>query len=182
MANNDYNDNENENDDSPVEPSRSELFTPIIHENRKKHRFDKRRKMKRPPVTNLDAFLTPPSPKQFAEPPSDSFKRKQSSVLHVNRASERATNSNQPVLIGNDDLPEIVPPPNFSNTERSNKKVFSQPTTNKNAPIQRVTTSKVLIKRVNYNYHPIIDFFFRDRAVKTPPKTKENNRVGHSIK
>lgn len=43
----------------------------------------------------------------------------------------------------------------------------------------RLTPSKVLIKRVNYNYHPIIDFFMRDRAAKTA-KAKEHG-IGHTI-
>lgn len=183
LANNDYNDNENDSEEAPSEQPTSSIFTPIIHHPAyKKQRFDKRRKMKRPSTSNLDAFLTPPNQNKFAEPPSDSFKRKQSSISHSNRASERATNS-QPVLIGNDDLPEIVSAPNLGNTERTHKK-SSATATNKNGQVQRVTApSKVLIKRVNYNYHPIIDFFFRDRATSkaASSKAKDSNRVGHSI-
>lgn len=160
LANNDYNDNESDAEESPSEPSGA-VFRPIIT---KKQRFDKRKKLKRP---TPETFLTPPSPKYE---PEIQFKRKQSSIpIAANRASE--VSSPTPVLIGSDDT---------SDTERPSKNGFTPINVPvKNPQIPRLAPSKVLIKRVNYNYHPIIDFFFRDRAVKAA-KAKEN-RAGHSI-
>lgn len=160
LANNDYNDNEGDTDESPSEQNGA-VYRPVIT---KKQRFDKRKKIKRP--TLPETFLTPPSPKYE---PEIQFKRKQSIPLAANRASE--VSSPTPVLIGSDDTSE---------TERPSKNGFTPINVPvKNAQIPRLTPSKVLIKRVNYNYHPIIDFFFRDRAVKAA-KAKEN-RGGHSI-
>lgn len=162
LAHNDYNDNEGDAEESPSEPTGS-VFRPVIT---KKQRFDKRKKLKRPSHSLPEAFLTPPSPKYELD---TQFKRKQSIPI-ANRASD-VTNQT-PVLIGSDDS---------TDTERPSKNGFtpiSVPV--KSGPqIPRLTPSKVLIKRVNYNYHPIIDFFFRDRAVKAA-KAKEN-RAGHSI-
>lgn len=162
LANNDYNDNESDAEESPSELSGA-VFRPVIT---KKQRFEKRKKIKRPP-SSPETFLTPPSTKYE---PEIQFKRKQSSIpLASNRASE--VSSPTPILIGGDDT---------SDTERPSKNGFTPITVPvKNPQIPRLTPSKVLIKRVNYNYHPIIDFFFRDRAVKAA-KAKEN-RVGHSI-
>lgn len=161
LANNDYNDNEGDADESPSEPSGA-VYRPIVT---KKQRFEKRKKLKRP--SSPDTFLTPPSPKYE---PEILFKRKQSIPIAANRASSEVS-SPTPVLIGSDDTSE---------TERPSKNGFTPITVPvKNPQLQRLTPSKVLIKRVNYNYHPIIDFFFRDRAVKAA-KAKEN-RAGHSM-
>lgn len=165
LANNDYNDNEGDIEESPIEPTGS--FRPVIT---KKQRFDKRKKLKRPSNTLPEAFLTPPNSK-FE--PETQFKRKQSSIPIANRASELINQT--PVLIGSDDTSE---------TERPSKNGFTPISVPpKSSQIPRLANSqiptKVLIKRVNYNYHPIIDFFFRDRAVKAA-KAKEN-RAGHSI-
>lgn len=153
LTQNDYNDDD----------SSSASFTPIVSTG-KKQRLDKRKKLKRP-ASNLDTYLTPPANEYIT---TDSFKRKQSSVISVNR---------EPTLIGGDDVPEgVSSPPHHSN----DRPVKNRPiiyTTNKNGP--RLATSKVLIKRVNYNYHPIIDFFFRDRSIKTG-KAKEH-KSGHSV-
>lgn len=154
LANHDYNDNDSEN--SPSEPTGA-VYTPILSES-KKSRHEKRKKNKRP-VSNLDAYLTPPGPTKNSEP--DTFKRKQSSAIVSNRINSHS------ILIGNDEVAE-------SQSERSNKnspQIITLPSKIGQPP--RLTPSKVLIKRVNYNYHPIIDFFFRDRNVKNS-KPKEN--------
>lgn len=162
LANNDYNDNEGDADESPSEPNGS-VFRPII---RKKQRFEKPKKNKRPSNSLLDTFLTPPSP---TYEPDVQFKRKQSSILIANRASDASHQT--PVLIGSDDAPD---------TEHPSKNEFSPISVPiKNTQLPRPSSSKVLIKRVNYNYHPIIDFFFRDRIVKAA-KAKEN-RAGHTM-
>lgn len=163
MANNDYNDNDGDVEESPSEPNGA-VFRPIIT---KKQRFEKRKKIKRPTSSLPDTFLTPPSPKYEQD---IQFKRKQSSIPIANRASD--TSSQTPVLIGSDDA---------GDTERPSKNGFTPISVSvKNAQVPRLAPSKVLIKRVNYNYHPIIDFFFRDRAVKAA-KAKENRAGGHSI-
>lgn len=167
LANNDYYDNENDSDDSPSEPAGT-VYRPVSHQT-KKHRFDKRKKGKRPSNSSPDTFLTPPSPKYE---PDNQFKRKQSSISIAHRVSDGSIVT--PVLIGNDDA--------TPDTERPSKNGFTPiipSLPSKTAQIPRLAPSKVLIKRVNYNYHPIIDFFFRDRAIKAA-KAKEN-RTGHSI-
>lgn len=163
LANNDYNDNEGDTEESPSEPAGS-VFRPVIT---KKQRFEKRKKLKRPSNTLPEAFLTPPSPKYEAD---TQFKRKQSIPI-ANRISEVTIPT--PVLIGSDDLPD---------TERPSKNGFtpiSVPA--KSSQVPRLTPSKVLIKRVNYNYHPIIDFFFRDRERAVKAAKAKENRTGHSI-
>lgn len=190
MANNESDDQEGgiginigDVDESPSELSTSTAFRPIPHHT-KKQRFDKhqRKKLKRPTNSLPDTFLTPPTSKYPNEPDTQSsiqFKRKQSIPI-ANRAS---TEVQAPILIGSDD----VQPP----TERPSKNGFTPihvPPQSKPPPPHpvknvhggaRLTPSKVLIKRVNYNYHPIIDFFMRDRAAKTA-KAKENG-IGHTI-
>lgn len=164
MANNESDDFEGDVEESASEPFPA-AFRPVPHQT-KKQRFDKRKKLKRP--SNPGSFLTPPSTKYE---PDLQFKRKQSIPI-ANRAS---SDEQPPVLIGGDDA---APP-----TERPSKNGFTPihvPTPAKSGHGARVAPSKVLIKRVNYNYHPIIDFFFRDRAVKAA-KAKENNRIGHTI-
>lgn len=177
LANNDYNDNENDSEESPSEPS-SAVYTPVPQT--KKTRLDKRKKLKRP-VTNLDTYLTPPGPTKHTEP--DSFKRKQSQAIASNRVSDR---TQQPVLIGNDETIDTHTDRSYTdrpkhNNNNNNNNGFTTTINlpSKNVQPSRLQPSKVLIKRVNYNYHPIIDFFFRDRAVKAN-KSKEN-RTGHSI-
>lgn len=170
LANNDYMDNDNDSDDSPSNPIGTVYRPPIT----KKNRYEKRKKSKRPTSSLPDTYLTPPSPKYE---PDNQFKRKQSSVSITNRASEE-TNAT-PVLIGNDETPDNDRPSKngFTPIVPSLSSLPSLPS--KTAQIPRLAPSKVLIKRVNYNYHPIIDFFFRDRAIKAA-KAKEN-RTGHSI-
>lgn len=162
---NDYNDN----DDS------SSAFTPIVS-NSKKHRFEKRKKLKRPEISNLETFLTPPTHNEYIG--TDSFKRKQS-ITSVNRPINRKKNA-EPVLIGGDDLSETVLTPimDRAHMQQPHSPIVTSNLAHKNIQIPRLAPSKVLIKRVNYNYHPIIDFFFRDRALKTG-KIKDN-RIGHS--
>lgn len=168
LANNDYIDIETADaDDSPSEPTGS-VYRPATQQSSKKHRFDKRKKNKRPSSNTPDSYLTPPSPKYE---PDTSFKRKQSSIPIANRVSDGT--SATPVLIGSDDALD---------TERPIKNGFTPivpSLPSKTTQISRMPPSKVLIKRVNYNYHPIIDFFFRDRAIKAA-KAKEN-RTGHSV-
>lgn len=195
MANNESDDHETgiginigDVDESPSELSTSTAYRPISHHT-KKQRFDKhqRKKLKRPTNSLPDTFLTPPASKYE---PEVQFKRKQSIPI-ANRASTeiQAPILNHPVLIGSDD----VPPP----TERPSKNGFTPihvppqslppqsqalpmpPVKNVHGGGGRLAPSKVLIKRVNYNYHPIIDFFMRDRAAKTA-KAKENG-IGHTI-
>lgn len=178
MANNESDDHESgiginigDVDESPSELSTSTAFRPISHQS-KKHRFDKqqRKKLKRPTNSLPETFLTPPTSKYE---PDSQFKRKQSIPI-TNRAS---TEIQAPILIGSDDV---------SPTERPSKNGFTpihvppamHPVKNMHGGA-RLAPSKVLIKRVNYNYHPIIDFFMRDRAAKTA-KAKENV-IGHTI-
>lgn len=169
LANNDYNDN----DDDLSGDSTGSIYAPNGQHHTKKHRSDKRKtaNKKRPVVPHPDSYLTPPSVNQVAE--IDVFKRKQSIGAPSHRATDRKTS--QPILIGNDEATEFA-------TERSppSKNGF----TPMNVPPQKVTQpqqqprlppSKVLIKRVNYNYHPIIDFFFRDRALKAQQKSKDRS-------
>lgn len=166
LANNESDDFDIDNEESASEPFPT-AFRPIPHQT-KKQRFDKRKKLKRPSNSLPGSFLTPPSTK-FE--PDMQFKRKQSIPI-ANRAS---SDEQMPVLIGGEDSPTA--------TERPAKNGFSPihvPTPPKNGQGARLAPSKVLIKRVNYNYHPIIDFFFRDRAVKAA-KAKENKRIGHTI-
>lgn len=165
LANNDYNDSDNDSEDSPSEPTGA-VYTPIPSET-KKSRHEKRKKNKRP-ASNLDAYLTPPSPTKNSEP--DTFKRKQSSAVVLNRVSDRINSHS--VLIGNDEVTE----PHTERPIRNSPQTINLPAKIGQPP--RLTPSKVLIKRVNYNYHPIIDFFFRDRNVKNS-KPKEN-RPSHS--
>lgn len=167
----------------------STAYRPISHQT-KKHRFDKhqRKKLKRPASNLPETFLTPPTSKY--ETPDTQFKRKQSITI-ANRAS---IDAHAPILIGSD-----VSPSSSSPTDRPpNKNGFTpihapSPPQSLPPPIggvqknggvhggggARVTPSKVLIKRVNYNYHPIIDFFVRDRAAKTA-KAQENG-MSHTI-
>lgn len=166
-------------DESPSELSTSTAFRPISHHT-KKQRFDKhqRKKLKRPTNNLPDTYLTPPTSKYPNEPDAQ-FKRKQSIPI-ANRAS---TEVQAPTLIGSDDVPHP--------TERPSKNGFTPihiPSQSQSPPMHsvknvhggaRLAPSKVLIKRINYNYHPIIDFFMRDRAAKTA-KAKENG-VGHTI-
>lgn len=187
LANNESDDNDGgiginigDVDESPSELSTSTAFRPIAHHT-KKQRLDKhqRKKSHKRPTNNLpDTYLTPPTSKYPNEPDAQ-FKRKQSIPI----ASRAATDILAPTLIGSDDLPQP--------TERPSKNGFtpihipSQSQSPSMHPVKnvhgggRLAPSKVLIKRVNYNYHPIIDFFMRDRAVKTA-KAKDNG-IGHTI-
>lgn len=106
------------------------------------------------------------------------FKRKQSITI-ANRAS---TELHAPILVGSDD----VSPPTEHPPSKNGFTPIHVPSPQSLPPLKnvhgagaRLTPSKVLIKRVNYNYHPIIDFFMRDRAAKTA-KAKENG-IGHTI-
>lgn len=168
LANNDYNDNDNDNQDDLNGDSTGSIYA-SNGQHTKKHRPDKRKatNKKRPAVPHLDSYLTPPIPNQVGE--ADLFKRKQSIGLSSNRVSDRKTS--QPILIGNDDASEL-------STERPSKNGFTpiNGPAKMSQPPQRLQPSKVLIKRVNYNYHPIIDFFFRDRSVKSQ---KPKDRSGH---
>lgn len=141
--------------DYPDNDDTRSTFTPIVA--MKKRPLIKRKKLKRPSTTSN--YLPTPS-NEFYGP--DSFKRKQSSISTslVNRGSNRDTVPDQ-VVGANDELPEIVPPPS---QDRPIK--ILKPSLPIRPPTSRVGPPKVLIKRVNYNYHPIIDFFFRDRAMK----------------
>lgn len=161
LHNNDYNDNDGDAEESPNEPVAGS-FRPLVT---KKQRFEKRKKLKRPSNSLPDSFLTPPNTKFDTE---NQFKRKQSSIPIANRASDVPNQT--PVLIGGEDTPDIL---------HTSKNGFTPINVPKNSQIPRLAPTKVLIKRVNYNYHPIIDFFFRDRAVKAA-KAKEN-RNGQSI-
>lgn len=185
LANNDYNDNDNDNDNDDLssESSSSIYQPPAVHQ-KKRIRTDKRKKIKRPPpqsspVSNLDSYLTPPNRNRFLE--TDSFKRKQSIGTSSNRSPERKNSQQQPVLIGNDDTADLNP--SIATVSERPKNGFSainlpaKHNQQQQQQIPRLSPSKVLIKRVNYNYHPIIDFFFRDRAVKAQ-KAKE--RTGHT--
>lgn len=153
---NDYPDNED---------ARS-TFTPIVVT--KKQPFEKRKKLKRPSSTS--GYVPRQAGKEFYGP--DTFKRKQSSISTslVNRGADRESAPDQ-IVVANDELPEIIPPPSHDRPV----KVFkpSMPIRQHN---NRGAPQKVLIKRVNYNYHPIIDFFFRDRAMKVA-KMRENNPI-----
>lgn len=164
MANNDYSDNDSDADDLPSEQQYTAAFRPVHHHQPKKHRYEKRKKLKRPTNILPDTYLSPPNQKYD---PDAQFKRKQS--IPITSRTSDVTNQT-PVLIGGDDAPYTEHP-----TSKNGFTPIHLPP--KNAP--RSAPSKVLIKRVNYNYHPIIDFFFRDRAAKTA-KAKEN-RAGHSI-
>lgn len=189
LANNESDDHESgiginigDVDESPSELSTSTAYRPISH-NTKKQRFDKhqRKKLKRPTNSLPDTFLTPPASKY--EIPDVQFKRKQSIPIANRASTEVQAPILHPILIGSDD----VPPP----TERPSKNGFTPihvPPQSQPPPLPpvknvhggaRLAPSKVLIKRVNYNYHPIIDFFMRDRAAKTA-KAKENG-IGHTI-
>lgn len=144
-------------------------FAPVVS-SAKKHRYVKRKKLKRP---DLESFLSPPN--NVAEySGGDTFKRKHISVSLVNRAVDRKHHNAEPVLIGSDEgNTEFIASP--IHVDRPVHVLPKPP----NAHLPRLAPpSKVLIKRVNYNYHPIIDFFFRDRAMKAA-KAKEN-RIGHT--
>lgn len=163
---NDYSDSE----DSPSS------FRPIIAT--KKNRYEKRKKTKRPTGTSIDSYLMPSTNDEYNIGP-DSFKRKQSSisVSLPNHGVEKKTSE---VLVGSDELPEIGPAPPIDRPIRTHHRGPPQPPT---AILRHQNTrsapSKVLIKRVNYNYHPIIDFFFRDRAMKM--KQMKDSRPPHML-
>lgn len=168
---------ESEDFDGEVEESASEpyvaAYRPVPHHT-KKQRFDKRKKAKRPSNSLPGTYLSPPSTKYE---PDTQFKRKQSIPI-ANRAS--TVDDQAPVLIGGDEQPSQ---PQSPPTERPSKNGFTPihvPTAKNVQQAGRLAPNKVLIKRVNYNYHPIIDFFFRDRAMKAA-KAKENQRIGHTI-
>lgn len=181
MANNESEDSDGgvgvgaDAEESPSEiTSTATAFRPPPHQT-KKQRFDKRKKLKRPPNNIPDSFLAPPTTKYE---PDMQFKRKQSIPI-ANRASSEML---APILIGSDDTS------GSPSTERPNKNGFTpihvptnglRKTENSMHGARLAPPSKVLIKRVNYNYHPIIDFFLRDRAAKTA-KAKENG-IGHTI-
>lgn len=146
----------------------------------KKHRYVKRKKLKRTNSANLDTYLSPPS--HLTEyNGADTFKRKHISVSLANRAPGRKNNKADAVLIDNDESAsnaedEFIASPTIHHPIDRPAHILSKPS---NAHLPRlVSQPKVLIKRVNYNYHPIIDFFFRDRALKAA-KAKEN-RIGHT--
>lgn len=151
-------------------------YAPVISP--KKHRYVKRKKLKRTNSANLGAYLSPPS--HLAEyDGADTFKRKHISVSLPNRATDRKNNKADTAVADNDDSTaneEFVASPTIYHTVDRPAHVLPKPP---NAHLPRlVSPPKVLIKRVNYNYHPIIDFFFRDRAIKAA-KAKES-RNGHS--
>lgn len=152
-------------------------YAPVVS-SAKKHRYVKRKKLKRTNAANLGAYLSPPS--HLAEyNGADTFKRKHISVSLPNRASDRKNNKADAVLVDKDESSaneEFVASPTIHHTVDRPTHVLQKPP---NAHLPRlVSPPKVLIKRVNYNYHPIIDFFFRDRAIKAA-KAKES-RIGHS--
>lgn len=163
----DYSDNE---DTIPYAPAVSTA---------KKQRYVKRRKLKRTNAANLDTYLAPPS--HLTEyNGADTFKRKHISVSLANRGADRQYNKGDAVLIDSDESPSVDEPfiasPAIHHTAERPVHVLPKPP---NVHLPRlVAPPKVLIKRVNYNYHPIIDFFFRERALKAA-KAKEN-RIGHT--
>lgn len=151
--------------DYPDNDDARSTFTPIVIA--KKRPFEKRKKLKRPSTTST--YISPPSHNDYYGP--DSFNRKQSSISTslLNRGSNRDTVPDQ-IVVANDEFPEIIapPPPLQDRPVKILKSSLSiRPPNNRNGQ------QKVLIKRVNYNYHPIIDFFFRDRALKVA-KMREN--------
>lgn len=147
----------------------------------KKHRYVKRKKLKRNNAANLESYLEPPGRLAEYDGP-DTFKRKHISVSLPNRAIDRKNNKDEFVLVGNDEASSttidepFVPSPTMHHViDRPVHAIPKAP----NVHLPRlVAPQKVLIKRVNYNYHPIIDFFFRDRALKAA-KAKDN-RIAHT--
>lgn len=145
----------------------------------KKHRYVKRKKLKRTNSANLGTYLSPPS-HQAEYNGADTFKRKHISVSLANRAIDRKNNKADAVLVDADDssAEEFVASPTIHHAVDRPAHGLSKPP---NAHLPRlVSPPKVLIKRVNYNYHPIIDFFFRDRALKAA-KAKENRNAHTSV-
>lgn len=153
-------------------------YAPVLS-TAKKHRYVKRKKLKRTNPANVGAYLSPPS-LQSEYNGAETFKRKHISVSLANRAVDRKNNKADAVLVDSDDqtaVEEFVASPTVHHTIDRPIHVLPKPP---NAHLPRlVSPQKVLIKRVNYNYHPIIDFFFRDRALKAA-KAKESQRLAHA--
>ena len=150
---------------------------PVNHQPLKtvKNRIEKLKK-KQPIHTTLGTYLTPPANGEFDG--VGSFKRSSSNRVH--RRPIRKNLRDQSIS-GSEAHPNIKPFPGDLTTDRpSNKRrLTSTPSgvSTKKIPHSPLppTTGSDMGKRVNYNYHPIIDFFG-----DTIQSDKEVDRIGHT--
>lgn len=158
-----------------------------------KPRFDKNKKPSIISSPSLESYLTPPTINEF-DTLGTSFKRGPSGGGKRHRRPVR-THIRDQSLSGSEFLPDItvIPTHDFI-TERSStsgiKRKSTTPITSTMSEIstKRLSTSRIpsistastsnvdLGKRVNYNYHPIIDFF--GDSVKSEKEI--DDRVGYS--
>lgn len=153
-----------------------------------KPRFEKTKNSKIAPNPTLESYLRPPSSSD--EYAGGSFKRGPSS--NSKRRRPIRTNVRDQVIGSSDFLPDVIPAHDIL-TERSTTRrkssttpIFTTSTTNESTKrgsspklpsISTASTSSVdLGKRVNYNYHPIIDFF--GDSVKGEKEI--DDRIGYS--
>lgn len=166
-----------------------------------KPRYDKNKLSKQPFLSNpLDSYLTPPTSNDFDG--VGSFKRGTNGFTSAGGLSSRKrrrpvrTNNRDQNLSGSEFLPDITLIPNYDQiTERSSSfSIKRKSTTPHIASSGAISTKRVSIggplpsistastssidlgKRVNYNYHPIIDFF--GDSMKSDKEI--DDRVGYS--
>lgn len=140
---------------------------------------------------SLDSYLTPPTINDF-ESAGNSFKRGPSSGKRHRRPVR--THTRDQTLSGSEFLPDITIIPTYDYvTERSSNSIKRKSTTPLTSTMSDISTKRMstgrlpsistaptsnidLGKRVNYNYHPIIDFF--GDSVKSEKEIED--RVGYS--